>query len=203
MRTFFAAGLLFTVFSGCALGPPGVAGTPIAVYYDNPILVPMTDHQRVWETVVDVVDDHFPRFEREEPVRLIGDTLTEGRLDTFYQVSPTLLEPWRSDTVGYDQRLENTLQSIRRRAVVRVIPATGGYLVDVAVFKELEDVVRPAHASAGAATLRYDDTLTRVENPVGEQAINDGWIPQGRDTALEQEILGAVQARFGLPLLAR
>ena len=41
---------------------------------------------------------------------------------------------------------------MRRRAVVRVIPAQGGHWVDVAVFKELEDVVKPEHATAGAAT---------------------------------------------------
>jgi hypothetical protein len=65
----------------------------------------------------------------------------------------------------------------------------------VAVFKELEDVARPEHATAGAATFRYDDSLTRVANPVGGQEINRGWIPQGRDTALEQRIVAELQCR--------
>jgi hypothetical protein len=93
--------------------------------------------------------------------------------------------------------LESTLQSIRRYAIVRVVPAQGGYLVDVAVFKELEDVVQPVHASAGAATFRYDNSLTRVVDPVDEQGAHAGWICKGRDTALEQRIIHDLTARIG------
>lgn len=196
MRRLVVAGLLALAVLGCARGPywtqPPTQSLP--VYCDNPTLLPIADHEHVWEMVVDVVDDFF-RIEREEPVRLVGDVLTEGRIDTFPQGSPTALEPWRPDAAGTYQIVENTLQSMRRQAIVRVLPAEGGYWVDVAVFKELEDVVRPQHATAGAATLRYDETLTRVVNPVGEQEIHRGWIPQGRDTALEQRILRRLHAR--------
>ena len=168
----------------------------MTVFHDNPMLLPVADAECAWETVVDVMDDYF-KIEREEPVRIVGDILTEGRLDTYPKIAATILEPWHADSVGSQARIESTLQSIRRRAVVRVMPAEGGYWVDVAVFKELEDVRRPEHATAGAATLRYDGSLTRVVNPVGEQQINRGWIPQGRDTALEQRILGHLLARCG------
>ena len=33
------------------------------------------------------------------------------------------------------------------------------------MFKELENILTPEHATAGAATFRYDTTLTRVINP--------------------------------------
>jgi hypothetical protein len=36
-----------------------------------------------------------------------------------------------------------------------------------------------------------------VVNPVGAQEINDGWIPKGRDTALEQRILKQLVDRVG------
>lgn len=169
---------------------------PTVPCYGNPTFLPATDHQCVWESVVDVVDDYF-KIVHEEPVRLIGSTLTEGRLDTAPKVSPTVFEPWRYDTSGRYERVENTLQSIRRRAVVHVMPAKGGYWVDVAVLKELEDVARPEHATAGAATFRYDDSLTRVVNPIVGQEVCEGWIPQGRDVALEQRIVGHLQSRFG------
>ena len=52
-------------------------------------------------------------------------------------------------------------------------------------------------ASAGDATFRHDSSLTRVVNPVGDQETNAGWIKQGRDTALEQRILGQLLARMG------
>jgi len=162
----------------------------------------------VWETVADTVDDYF-KIEREEPVRLVGDVLTAGRIDTFPTVGATILEPWLGDSVGRDERLESTLQSIRRRAEVLVTPVAGGYEVEVAVWKELEDVVRPEHATAGSATFRYDDSLNRITNPEIECDVNRGWIPQGRDTALEQRILGDLQAHCGrlpvrtLPPLAK
>jgi hypothetical protein len=90
------------------------------------------------------------------------------------------------------------LQSIRRRATVRVIPATGGYLVEVVVLKELEDVNRPEQSNIAQSNFRHDGTLVRPtepDNPSG--VVTLGWIPLGRDPALEQEILIELQARIG------
>jgi hypothetical protein len=198
MRALLLPLLLLPAVCGCAGGLhcDSTAGQPAAMLQDNPMLVQVADHQALWETVSDVVDDYF-KIEREEPVRLIGNTLTEGRLETFPEPSPTILEPWRHDTASPEQRIENTLQSIRRRARVRVIPAGSGYWVEVHVLKELEDVLRPEHSTAGAATARYDDTLTRIVNPIGGQEVNRGWIPQGRDCVLEQRILGHIRERLG------
>jgi hypothetical protein len=200
MRGLLAVGLLLATFSGCTPSPSwtGPLGPPVTVLHDNPMFLPIVDPEQAWETVVDVIDDYF-KIEREQPVRVVGDTLTEGRLDTYPQVAATLFEPWHPDSVGGQARLESTLQSLRRLAVVRVMPAESGCWVDVAVFKELEDMRRPEHATAGAATFRYDASLTRVVNPVGQQETNVGWIPQGRDTALEQRILGHLLARSGQP----
>lgn len=198
MTRLFAVGLLLVAASGCgggaywtAPGPPGAI-----VSHGNPALVPAAGPEHVWEHVVDVVDDYF-QIEREEPVRQVGSILTEGRLDTFPRGGSTLLEPWHHDSASPYEKLESTLQSIRRRAVVRVVPAEHGYWVDVAVFKELEDVAQPERATAGGATFRYDGSLTRVGDQVGEQQIEEGWIPLGRDIALEQRILGQLLARTG------
>jgi len=198
MRFFAVIALTALAFSGCAMGPPATLppGVPIAAPCSNPVLVPGADPQVVWETVVDVVDDYF-RIEREEPVRLIDNVITEGRIDTFPEVSPTIFEPWRHDTADRAQRIENTLQSMRRKAIVRVIPTSGGYWVEVVVLKELEDVVRPEQATAGATTLRYDNSLTRVINPQSGPDVGRGWILQGRDASLEQRILAHVQSRLG------
>jgi len=200
MPRLLVAAVIAVAACGCAPGPYGmVAPTQqVAPYYGNPTLLRTADHQYVWETVVDVVDDYF-KVVTEEPVRQIGEVLTEGRLETVPQISPTVLEPWRRDTAGGHDRLENTLQSMRRRAVVRVLPAQRGYWVDVAVLKELEDLPKPQHATAGAATFRYDDSLRRVVNPVGDAGACEGWIPQGRDVGLEQEILAHLHARTTRP----
>jgi len=193
-------GLLLATASGCISTQPWSSpiAPPVAVYFDNPMFLPGNNPQQVWETVSDVVDDYF-RIDREDPVRLVGNTLTEGRLDTFPEIGSTILEPWRHDSADPYEKMESTVQSVRRYAQVRVIPSQGGFLVDVAVFKQFEDVTRPAHASAGSATFRNDSSLTRVVNPLGEQEINKGWISVGRDRALEQRILAQLRDRFGLP----
>ena len=166
--------------------------------YQNPVLVPPGDHEFIWETVVDVVDDYF-KIKEEEPVRLVGQLQTEGRLDTYPEVGSTVLEPWRRDSVGRRERWLATLQSIRRYAVVRVIPdpQRQGYLVEVNVYKELEDVAKPAHSSAGQATFRNDSSLHRVVDSLADQDPHKGWILLGRDPALEQRILSEIFTRTG------
>jgi hypothetical protein len=178
-----------------AAAAPLVPVQPVVAGYANPILIPVADPQCAWETVVDVVDDYF-RIEHEEPVRVVGNMLTEGAITTAAEVSPTIFEPWRPETADMPQRIENTLQTMRRRAVVRVIPAQGGQWVDVQVFKDLEDA-RPEHATAGAATFRYDTTLTRIVDPITGQQNTRGWIAQGRDAPLEQRIIGDLLSRCG------
>jgi hypothetical protein len=206
MRKVVAAATVAALLGGCASEPTWTAAPecpapqsalvkPATLSYANPIFIPIADPQRAWEQVVEVVSAYF-RIEREEPVRMAGDTPTEGRIVTVPEVSPTIFEPWRNDTVDSEQRIENTLQSMRRRAVIRVIRAEGGHWVDVAVFKELENVVRPEHAMAGAATFRYDNTLTRIENPILGDPIANGWIARGRDVYLEQYMIGDLLSRF-------
>ena len=146
--------------------------------------------------MIDVVDDYF-KIDRELPVRLEGDVLVEGQIESFPRGGSTLLEPWNRDAVNFYEKLEGTLQSIRRRALVRVIPVESGFLVDVTVYKELEDVLRPEVGSASRApTLRNDDSLRRFVDPVGGTQPSLGWIPLGRDTALEQKIITDLQSRF-------
>jgi uncharacterized protein YceK len=216
MRNTVTAVLIAMTLGGCNTvpecpAPPGCPPTaaapvqPPPTSYNNPIFIPVADPQCAWEQTVDMVDNYF-RIEHEEPVRVFGNTVTEGAITTMAEISPTIFEPWRHDTVDSDQRLENTLQTMRRRAVVRVIPAQGGHLVDVQVYKELEDNRRPEHSMAGAATLRYDDTLNRVIDPIGVQVITKGWIGQGRDTSLEQYMIGDLLSRcgqYGSPTVVR
>jgi len=160
--------------------------------------VSAADPDVVWDQVVDVVDDYF-RIEREDRIRRVGNVVTEGRIDTVPEIGATVFEPHRHDSVGGYERLESTLQTIRRRALVRVTPSESGYWVDVFVYKELEDLERPSHSTAGAVLPRFDSSLERYREPVGGQVPTVGWIPLGRDAALEQRMIAQIQSRLGAP----
>jgi hypothetical protein len=198
--------LLSVSLCGCSAWQPATynppvlfGGDPPIVPQANPLIINNMNPDLVWDRTVDVVDDYF-RVEHEERVRVVDGVHTEGFLETYPRGASTIFEPWNQDSVTPYQRWHATLQSIRRRAKVYVLPVEGGYQVDVQVYKELEDVARPESGSislANAQTLRNDDALQRLTNPVGGQEPTRGWIGIGRDTELEQVILAGIQSRLG------
>ena len=190
-------------------GPP--ASTP-----RNAVVIPPLDAEVVWTTLVDVADDYF-KVQSEQRVVFANGVPTEGRIDTYPQTGATVLEPWRGDSVGWNERWESTLQSIRRIGTMRLIPDPAGWRVEVEVEKELEYLSRPMRATAGGASFRNDDSLYRYGTPLPTlgQAVGDqprpvaaptptaGWIPIGRDPLLEQRMLGKLLAKLGVPPVAQ
>lgn len=184
--------------SGGAIAPEfGLPGAEVITPgLPNPLKVPVGNHDFAWDQIVDVVSTYFP-IAREERVRIDSQMWTEGRVETPYQVGATLLEPHRKDTVGTFNLWQSTLQTIRRRAVVRVVPEPDGYLVDVQVDRELEDLPRPEQATAGAASIRSDGSLpSAARGEVSRTGWSPDWIPLGRDIPLEQEMLAEIQERL-------
>ena len=173
-------------------------GIPQAALAQNPMYVPLSDREFLWNQLVDTMDNYF-RIAREERVRLVGGVLTEGQIETFPLPGATIFEPWRRDsTPGFERRYA-TLQSIRRKAVVHVRPqADGGYLIDVAVYKELEDLSQPEYSTINIEGLRTDGTLVRRDKKKRIGPATLGWIPVGRDMALEQRILTELRGRLGV-----
>jgi hypothetical protein len=161
----------------------------------NPLFIPGGDREVLWNAIVDELDDYFI-IQREQRIHVVSNVLTEGQIDTRPQVGATLLEPWRADSANGYERTLATLQSIRRTARARVIPTEGGTLLDLTVLKELEHLERPAHATAGAMIARHDSSLVGEEVPPGTFTVTPGWISLGRDTALEQKILGNLKGRL-------
>jgi hypothetical protein len=191
-------------WSASSYMPPKIGLVPLPLPQGNPVVVPSLDRDLVWDQVVDVVDDYF-RIEREDRVKLVGDLLTEGRIDTYPRSGSTIFEPWNNDTVTPYERWESTLQSIRRIALVRVIPTEGGFLVEVQVRKELEDVPRPESGAISihnSQALRNDDALRRIANPTAGRQPTLGWIDLGRDAALEQQMLAEIQGRLNCAPIA-
>jgi hypothetical protein len=172
------------------------AGPEPAPGFANPILVPAVNDELAWEQIVDVVSDYFP-VAREQQARRSGEAWTEGRIETGLQGGASWLEPFRHDSVGVFNRWESTFQSIRRSAVIRVMPDTNGYLVEVVVQKEIEDLPHPERATAGAATFRNDGSLpTGRADEVSRTLSSPRWLPLGRDPALEARLLADIHARL-------
>jgi hypothetical protein len=154
----------------------------------QPLFVSSANQDAVWERTVDVLHE-YPFYIRRE------DRL-DGVIETEYKTGSNLFEPWHKDSVGHYQKLESTLQSIRRRVVVNITPVEGGYFIMVEAYKELEDLVGLAANSAGGATFQESTPLQRDLNLVVGQTTPSGWISQGRDFELEQDMMQRLHQAF-------
>jgi len=179
----------FRSFSGLENQP--IPTTEVA----NPLAVPMLDRWLVMEQISDELDDYFRIF-REERIRMHDGILSEGRIETHPKIGSTLLEPWRRDSLIGFERLHATLQTVRRFAKVRVVPTGDHYLVDLQVFKELEDLQQPVGSGVSGTIFRHDSSLDIDQGTPQLTQNNKGWIPLGRDILLEQQILKNIQARL-------
>ncbi|MDG3005313.1 hypothetical protein [Paludisphaera mucosa] len=163
------------------------APEPVA---ENPLRVPVDDFEAVWNKTVAEVGGYF-------------DVASENRLSrtitTEPKISPTVLEPWLADSTTLGDRVEATLQTIRRRAIIKIDPApNGGFLVKVEVHKELEDMIKPDRQMAGRAVFNNEFPVNRSRETVGPVPVAVGWIPRGRDANLEQVILSGIRSAFFL-----
>ena len=162
----------------------------------NPLTVRVVNNELAWDQLADVVSTYFP-LGREQPVQLIDGVLTEGFIETPPIPGATIFEPQRKDSAGRFNRWESTLQSIRRRAYIRVVPTAEGWAIEPQVVKELEDLPYPEHASAGMAALRSDNSLpTDRVGGVSLTRDSEYWIPLGRDEPLEQKMLREIYERL-------
>jgi hypothetical protein len=168
-----------------ALGHASCATLAPQTVAANPLVVPSADFETVWKATIAVVDDYF---EIASENRLARTIVTQPK------VGATLLEPWNGDSVGFGERLESTLQSMRRFARVTINPApNGGYTVEVKVFKQLEDLVKPDRQAAGRAVFNNDFPVNRAREIVGPVPMPVGWIDRNRDPKLEQVILKRIR----------
>lgn len=146
------------------------------------------------DEISDAVDDYLPIL-IEERIRVVDGIMSEGWIETRPKIGGSIFEPWKRDSTRGFEKLHATLQSVRRFAKVRVIPTASNYLVDLRVYKELEDLPQPVGSTVSGRPLRIDNSLDIDRNELFEVP-NKGWIPQGRDLSLEQEILANIQSRL-------
>lgn len=188
--------LLWTALTGAAMAlsagcvtmgnfwdNPALITAEPGVVAENPLYLPLGPpaYGAVFEKVLDVLDDYF---------EISYANRYDGRIETFPKISPGLEQPWRPGSPWVYQRVEATLQTIRRRGAVLIQPADdGGFFVGVTVFKELEDLPQPVRSTAGAAAFRSDVTVERQFEVIDPTVFEANWVPRGRDAELEQLIL--------------
>lgn len=188
---------------GCASYKPPVSSLPWLTKSPtetSQTLVATNDYAGLWEAIAEAVGQTFV-IAHEEPVRLQGNILTEGRLETEPKIASSVLEPWHNDSVSMEDRIESTFQTIRRRAVVRVVPEDRGFLVQVVVYCEMEDLSQPIRSHAGATLFQESAPSQRVVQQRPDFSQSNGWfmIANGRDPGLEKQILSQILYRFKNP----
>ncbi len=183
---FLTAVCSLAVWACAPLEPPRVTNGARAP--NNPLFVRANNEEVVWERAVDVLHDYQFQIARENRL--------DGIIETFPKVGSSLLEPWHRETIGLPNRLESTLQSIRRRAIVTITPGDGGFLVGVEALKEREDLAGVAETTPGGATFQESTPLQRDLNLVVGQSAPSGWIPLGRDPVLEQNMIDRLRHAY-------
>lgn len=197
-------GPLVVLGGGCAGRP--LMDNPIFVRGDlppgpcpNPIVLAgnASQYGAVFEAVLSVVDDYF---EIKDVNRGAGVIVSHPK------IAPGLDQIWKPGSPDGSERLLATLQTIRYRCEVTIQPtvanpaqpgAPTGYLIQVVVYKELEDLARPIMSTAGAAAFRSDNTVDRQFEVVEPALLESNWIPKGREAYLEQEILKRINRELG------
>lgn len=172
------------------MGPPMRQQAAASNAVGGAIYVSTLNEELVWERAIDVL--HEMQFEIDRENRLAKVIRTAPK------VGASVFEPWHKDAVGLENRLEGTFQSIRRVAEIAMqLDDQGrGYLVSVAVYKEIEDLPGLAANSEGAATFSESQPLHRDLNDVVGQTTPSRWLPAGRDPLLEQSILARLQNAY-------
>lgn len=194
-RTLWATLIIVTVtHAGCGSLAYRLTSDVPEQYVPNPLELPPLADDFLWLQIVDTLDDYF-RIARQQPVVNSRGVVLEGKIETSYKVGGSIFQPWQKDNTTGFERLQSTLQTIRRRAIVTVRPETTGYSVEVIVQKDLEDTDRTQHATESIIGTRHDGSRTSRADRFGDSPQTLGWIPLGRDTTLEQTILKDIFGR--------
>jgi hypothetical protein len=184
------AGVLLVLASGCASGPlldnplPLNPGLIEEQPEHNPVFLPLgpTSYGLVFENVLKALSD----FDFE----ILDSNRYDGHIETVPRIAPGVGLFLRPGSPNCYERLLATCQTYRHRVVVQIQPAdSGGFFIQVMAFKELEDLPRPTRATAGAAVFTSFNNVERQFEVIDPTFFEAGWIPKGRDTALEQALL--------------
>jgi hypothetical protein len=181
--------------SGCATAPPldnPVLVRPPSETIENPVLVSpgvptAASYREVFEICLNVLDDYFEIFSANP---------YSGVIVTKPRIAPGYEQFWKGGNPSTRDRLLATFQTVRQIAFVTIRTGErGGYLVEVVVDKELEDMPRPVRSTVGDAVFTESPTVDRAVEVVGPALTpaSRTWFKIGRDYALEQQLLDRIR----------
>ncbi|MBA4188976.1 MAG: hypothetical protein C0467_13345 [Planctomycetaceae bacterium] len=187
--------IMCALITGCATAPPLdnpaplIRGTDAGV--ENPVLVSpgvptASAYHEVFEKAVSVLDEYF---------ELLPPNPYDGRIVSKPRIAPGFEQFWKRGNPEPRGRLLATFQTIRQTATAEIRAGErGGYLVYVVVYKELEDLPKPAQARGASAVFQDTPSVDRQFDVVSPDAsTTPGWYRVGRDYALEQQILRRIR----------
>jgi hypothetical protein len=178
-----ATALLFLAFwTGCErpIRPEG----PTAVAVTN------EDVEPIWDAALSVLRKHEFQPERQDRAM--------GVIETLPTTSKQWFEFWRRDVAEKYDVAEASLQTIQRKATIRIIRGAGGPTLEVQVdvyrLEESESQV----TSASSAIHAFSGALPNAEGRLTRDPLTRrNWVHLGRDTAMETRLLGSILSRAG------
>ena len=145
----------------------------------------------LWETVGDVLREHFFQLDRRDRQAGIITTSPETTANGF--------EFWRPQPKDPYYWWEANLHTIQRQVTVKLSPAEGvnAYDVDVQVDRLHHRLEERQITNAAAALRLYSGDAPTFGDPSDKPLESGRWIPIGRDQPMEQQLLATILDRFG------
>ncbi len=179
---FFAVFVLAILMTGCAPDPQAKVTEPICTTTDDISLV-MANAEAVLAGMNFSVDK--------------ADT-NRGLLSTHPLTAAQSFEIWRKDNVGSFNSAEANMHTIRRIVEMNIKKNNSRLCIDCAVYVErmsLPEREITSTASAAGAFTRSSATMQQLELNRQQQS-QMTWIPLGRDSELEVEILNQLNNKL-------
>jgi hypothetical protein len=166
------------MIAGCARVPEMRVANPMALTDSDPATVEQVARRILTEM----------RFE------IIYPSAKPGLVTTGPLTGDSWFEFWRDDTVGSHEVAESSIHTVRRSVSLQVTPRGQGSEVLVRVKKERMSAPGLAPEEVSGSFSLYDPRASDLQRQDDLVATKYKWIDMGRDEALEQRILGRIQA---------
>ena len=180
--TLFVIGV-FSVTPGC--------GKSHRVQSDGSISIAAppreSEANRLWEASSDVLRRHGYRLDRADR--------RAGVMTTWPEESQHFFEFWRHDVDTFKDRLEATVNPLRRWVEVQFKSAVDESPGTFQVVVHKERLSSPARQfkSSGAAYQFFGETLPSTTGAIQVTSEDDRWLDLGRDSAMEVRITSMIQ----------